>query len=789
MSSHLRASPTKSVPKLLQSPAWTRVTATRAGLIGAFFLLAFAVACGGDSHIGELLTVTPDTANVVAGTTQSFAVSGQGTSNTAVAWSVDEGSSGGSISADGVYTAPRTRGMYHVRAVSTAGRNRFGTATVNVTGALALVAGEVGGAGSVDGAGSAARFYGPFGVASDTPGNVYVADLFNNTIRKVTPAGVVSTFAGLAGSIGSSDGPGSAARFSFPTGVAVDAGGTVYVADYGAHTIRKITSAGMVTTLAGVSGSEGSSDGTGSAARFRSPRGVAVDGAGNVYVADSGNFTIRKIAPNGAVSTPAGLAGNPGSADGTGSAARFRSPWALAVSGGTVYVADVADNTIRSMTPTGVVATFAGTAGSLGSDDGIGSSARFSSPSALAADSAGNVYVADSINNTVRKISPARAVSTFAGVARSAGSVDGVGFAALFSYPSGVAVDSTGNVYVGDASNNTIRKVTPAAAVTTLAGQAAPPGSVDGSGPAARFSYPSGVVVEGAGNIYLADLGNHTIRKITPAGVVSTFAGRAHVFGSANGPGPDARFSSPGGVALDAAGNVYVADISNHIIRKITPDGMVSTFAGQANIAGHLDGIGSAAQFLYPEGVAVDSAGNVYVADTGNNTIRKVSPTGSVITLAGLAATSGSTDGTAPAARFFNPTGIAVDPAGNVYVVDSYNDTIRKITPGAVVSTLAGVARNLGSADGMGAAARFSNPYGIAVDPAGILYVADNRNHTIRKITPDGMVKTVVGQAEVGGIVPGPLPGLLALPRGVALTPTGDLLITTNNAVVRAIAP
>ena len=215
----------------------------------------------------------------------------------------------------------------------------------------------------------------------------------------------------------------------------------------------------------------------------------------------------------------------------------------------------------------------------------------------------------------------------------------------------------------------------------------------------------------------------------------------------------------------------------------------MSTFAGQANIAGHLDGIGSAAQFFYPEGVAVDSAGNVYVADTGNNTIRKISLAGSVITLAGLAATTGSADGTASAARFFNPTGIAVDPAGNVYVVDSYNDTIRKVTPGAVVSTLAGVARNPGSVDGTGAAARFSNPYGIAVDPVGILYVADNRNHTIRKITPDGMVRTVVGQAEVGGIVPGSLPGLLALPRGVVLTANGDLVITTNNAVVRAIAP
>jgi sugar lactone lactonase YvrE len=407
----------------------------------------------------------------------------------------------------------------------------------------------------------------------------------------------------------------------------------------------------------------------------------------------------------------------------------------------------------------------------------------------VAVDSAGNVFVAEGGNRIVRKISPGRVVRTFAGLARSSGSVDGVGVAARFSYLNGVAVDSTGNVYVADSGNNTIRKVTPAAAVTTVAGLAATPGTADGSGPAARFSFPTGVVADGAGNIYIADSANHTIRKITPAGVVSTLAGRAEVSGSADGSGPNARFSAPQGLAADAAGNLYVADTSNHTIRKITPDGRVSTFAGQASNPGHLDGIGSAARFVYPEGVAVDAAGNVYVADTANNTIRKISPTGNVITLAGLAATSGSTDGTASAALFRNPEGIAVDAGGNVYVVDSYNSTIRKITPGAVVSTLAGVAGSYGSVDGTGAAARFAGPVGIAADPAGIVYVADNRNHTIRKITPDGMVKTVVGQAEVGGIVPGPLPGLLALPRGIALTPTGDLLITTNNAVVRAIAP
>ena len=608
------------------------------------------------------------------------------------------------------------------------------------------------GPGSTNGTGSGARFDFPDGVAVDSAGNVYVADSENDTIRKITPVGVVSTLAGLAGSRGSADGTGSVARFSLPTGVAVDSAGNVYVADDGNNTIRKITPCGLVSTLAGLAGSSGSADGTGSAARFSQPFGLTVDSAGNVYVADRDNHLIRKITPAGVVTTLAGLAGSSGSTDGTGSAARFNFPLGLAVdNAGNVYVADTNSSTIRKVTSSGVVSTFAGLAGSVGSVDGIGSAARFNNTQGVAVDGAGNVYVADYLNHTIRKISSSRVVSTLAGLAGAGGSADGTGNAARFNFPYGVAVDLAGNAYVADSGNNTIRKITPARVVTTLAGLPGSFGSADGTGSAARFGFPASLAADSAGNVYVTDSSNHTIRKITPARVVSTFAGLAGASGSADGTGSAARFNNPSAVAVDGAGNVYVADRGNNTIRKITPAGGVSTFAGLAGSFGTADGIGNAARFTEPQGVAVDNAGNVYVADTDNHTIRKINTSRVVSTIAGLPGSSGSTDGAGNAARFAFPNGVAVDKGGNIYVADFSNDNIRKVTASGAVTTLAGLAGSFGSADGTGSAARFSGPIGVAADSASNVYVAEYFNSTIRRITPSAVVTTLAGLARNTG--------------------------------------
>ena len=319
-----------------------------------------------------------------------------------------------------------------------------------------------------------------------------------------------------------------------------------------------------------------------------------------------------------------------------------------------------------------------------------------------------------------------------------------------------------------------------------LAGAWFIPGSADGQGANARFNDPQGLAADAAGNLYLADCYNSTIRKITFDGTVTTLAGTAGAFGSADGTGAAARFSAPEAVAVDAAGNVYVADTGNSTLRKITPAGVVTTLAGLAQTPGRSDGTGTEARFSNPKGIAVTAAGTVFVADTSNHLIRQCTAAGVVTTLAG-AAQSGSTDGTGSAAAFRNPRGLAVDASGNLYLADTDNCTLRKVTPAGVVTTLAGTAGTAGSTDGPGAEARFKQPHAVALDPAGNLWVADSGNTTIRKVTAAGVASTVVSQAGSNfGMVTGPLPGSLAYPAGLAIDPvTGSLALSDIHSLYR----
>lgn len=632
----------------------------------------------------------------------------------------------------------------------------------------------------------------------------------------------ISLVAGSLGGTGNIDGTGSAARFNYLTGMAADGSGNLFVADAGSCTIRKVVvSTGTVTTLAGTVGMCGSTDGTGAAARFSNPGGMAADGSGNLFVADAGSHTIRKIVVStGAVTTLAGTAGMSGSADGTGTAALFNAPRAVAADGsGNLFVADSSHTIRQVVVTTGVVTTLAGSTGSAGSTDGTGGAARFNFPRGVAADGSGNLFVADMGNSTIRRVVVSTgAVTTLAGTAGSTGGTDGTGAAARFFAPHCVAVDGSGNLFVADTLPTSIRKVVVAtAAVTTLAGVAGF-GSV-------------GIAVDGSGNLFIADQRSSVVRTVVLATRASTtLAGAAGMPGSASGIGADARFNAPNGVAVDGQGNLFIADTSNNWIRRVElasgevttlatgfladcvaadgkgnvyyPDwgtikklewatGAITTLVGTERVYGCSDGTGAAALVSKPRGMAMDGRGNLYIADTECSTIRKlVLATGEITTLAGRAGSADSIDGTGFSARFNKPFGVALDDADNLYVADSWNSTIRKVVIATrAVTTVAGAAGVMGSTDGAGGDARFDHPFGVAADGYGNLYVADQGNHTIRKVElATFVVTTLVGVPGQVGVRLGPLPAGLNAPAGLAVSRTGELFLSDpgENAVLVA---
>jgi hypothetical protein len=354
----------------------------------------------------------------------------------------------------------------------------------------------------------------------------------------------------------------------------------------------------------------------------------------------------------------------------------------------------------------GLTTTMAGS-GSSGAANGTGTAASFNGPFGIATDAFGNLYVGDRFNNQIRKISALGVVTTLAG-------------SGLFGAADGTCTAASFNSF--RSSNRCFRQC-------TLAGSGVP-GAADGTTTAASFWSPGAVAVDAFGNVYVADTFNNKIRKITAAGVVTTLAGSG-TSGAADGTGTAAFFNNPYGITVDASGNVYVGDTGNKKIRKVTASGIVTTLAG-SGVAGAADGTGITASFNSPAGVSADISGNVYVADKSNNKIRKVTADGVVTTLAG-SGTAGTADGTGTVASFNTPFGVATDAAGNVYVADTYNQKIRKITAGGIVTVLAG-SGSIGAADGTGTATSFYYPSGVTVDASGNVYVADSGNNKIRKI-------------------------------------------------------
>ncbi len=639
--------------------------------------------------------------------------------------------------------------------------------------------------GTADGTGASARFNTPTGVASDRFATVYVCDSANHTIRRVNASGTVTTVAGTPGQAGTTDG--LAARFNTPAGLAFDRDGTLLVADRLNHTIRRIAINGSVSTVAGQPGLPGSADGPVATARLNEPWGLAFDPNGNLYIVERGNSTVRKLSADGTLSTLAGTAGLTGSADGTGPAARFNSPTALTTdSSGNLFVADTGNATLRKLTLAGVVTTHAGTAGLTGSANGTGPAARFTTPLGLVGDGAGNIYVADAGTHNIRLVSPAGVVGTLLGssAADTYGATDAVGNAARFLGPAGLAISTDGILYIADSLNQSIRRVGNTLAVTTVAGPGGTFGSLDGPAATARFNAPLGLALDATGNLYVADTRNSTLRRISTSGTVTTVAGVSGEATHVDGLTGAGRLGLPAAVALLENGFVAVTDPLFHTVRSTNTTGALLTIGGSPNSPGSTDGASISSRFNGATGLAVGPDNTVYVADTANHTIRRLAAN-VVTTLAGLAATSGDADGPGASARFNAPRGLALDTAGNLYIADTANHTIRRLSATGTVSTIAGLAGNAGSANGTASNARFNAPTALAVDRAGNLFVADTGNHLVRQISPAGVVTTIGGAPLAGGYAEGPAATARFLhPSGIAVDPSGALYVLQAGANV-----
>jgi trimeric autotransporter adhesin len=677
----------------------------------------------------------------------------------------------------------------------------FNGAPAGINGVITTVAGSSFGDG---GRATNASLYDPSAAAVDTAGNLYIADSTDERIRKVDINGIITTVAGN-GAYGYSGngGPATNASLGVPTWVAVDAAGNLFIADFGNNVIRKVGTNGIITTVAGNKTAGYSGDGGAATnASLDDPCSVVLDNAGNLFISDYGNDVVREVGIDGIITTVAGngTAGYSGDG-GTATNAELDELAGVTVDAtGNLFIADSGNNVIRKVGTNGIITTLAGN-GSEGfsGDGGAATNASLWGPGGVAVDAAGDVLFADEANQRVRKVGTNGIITTVAGNGTKGYSGDGgVATKASLLYPSSVVVDTMGNLFINDSGNYRIRKVGTNNIISTVAGDGYDEFAGDG-GPAANATLynPESVAADAAGHLFIVDSGNDRIRKVGTNGIITTLAGDGTDGFSGDGAAATkASLSGPAGLALDVAGNLYFADAGNDRVRKVGTNGIITTVAGNGGGSGIGDGgLATKATLSSPIGVAVDAARNLYIADEYNNRIRKVGTNGIISTVAGsgIAAFSGD-GGVATNASLWYPSGVAVDAAGNLYIADSYNNRIRKVGTNGIITTLAGngPSGRIGGYSGDGGAATnadLSYPSGVAVDAAGNLYLADYGSQHIRKVGTNGIITRFAGNGTEGFSGDGGQATNASLygPFAVALDATGNLLIADdrNNRIRR----
>ena len=594
------------------------------------------------------------------------------------------------------------------------------------------------------GPGANASVSNPWGVAVDAAGNVFVADSENQRVRRIGLDGTITTVAGGGDGPLGDGGPAPSATLNFQfSGVAVDANGNLYIADRFNHRVRMVTSiSGIITTVAGTGTAGFSGDaGPATSAELEEPTGVAVDASGNIYIADRVNQRVRRVGPDGMITTVAGN-GIDGFGGDSGPAvdAALNFPEGVAVDGsGNLYIADTQNHRVRMVSPGGTITTVAGSGtATFAGDGGPAASATLNAPTAVAVDAGGDLYIGDFENGRIRRVSSGT-ISTVAGNGLFKYGGDGAAATSAFlDQPFGVAAaDSDGNFYIADTENHRIRKVTPDGIITTIAGTGIQGFSGDeGLATGAALSAPRAVALDTNGNLYIADTFNARIRRVNSNGIITTVAGGAPCCDLGDGgPATSAFIGLTFDVALDTAGNIYIADRQNERIRKVDTNGIITTLAGGGDDF-PANGLPATRVALNsPDGVGVDTSGNIYIADRQNNLVHKVSPDGTLTIVAGTGEFGFSGDGgPATSATLLEPTRVAVDASGSIYISESFGD-VRRVTPDGIINTFIGGSGEQFAGDGGPSnAAGISGPSAVAFDLAGNVYLADSGNDRIRKV-------------------------------------------------------
>ena len=628
-----------------------------------------------------------------------------------------------------------------------------------------------------------AQLSGPAGLAFDSKGDMFIADVMNSRIREVTATGTITTVTGSFPSLG--DG------FRSPHAVAVDSHDTLFIADTFNEVVRKLdTATGKFVTVAGNFNLGSSGDGgPATAAQLSSPGDITFDLAGDLLIADGGR--IRKVDTSGIITRIAG-GGSTICSNSCSALSGYIVDAGIAMdTSGNLLIADSYFHVVYKLDKldgTGTLTRIAGTmsVSAFSGDGGPATAASLNQPLSVATDAVGDVFIADNKNARVRKVDASQVITTFAGTGGCGYAGDGGPAAqAQLCAPRGVAVDATGSLYIADGQGNRIRKVDAAGTITTFAGVGTSGYSGDG-GPAAQaqVNLPVAVAVDAAGDLFIADMSNDVVREVTLDGVIHTVAGN-HVRGYSGDGGlaTQAQLNTPTGVGFDAKGNLLIADMVNHRIRSVDKSTAIITTVIGTGFPGSMGDGGQAtlAQLNHPAGVALDPAGNLFIADSGNNKIRKVDPSGIITTFAGMFGAVGlGDDGPAVNARLESPFAVAIGPGNVVYIDDSQNQRIRMVTSDGIIHTAAGNGqldlRGFSGDGGPATSAALNDPYGLAVDSTGNIFIGDQGNARVRRVqaygVPGAPTNVVATGASGGATVSWTAPASGGMPiTSYSLTP------------------